>query len=317
MKKLLIVIAAVAAAAILFGCAVSKSDPAPEQGGNGTLYAEELEKSAEDGNTGAESIASFLKKDSAALAKISQTSECGKDPYAFLNGVILGEYSVSPAQGDESDGFDFRFTVSQSDNDILRPGDYHYTVSGAVWSTAGKNYDESYDSLIDILESAAQFGCIAWENGAPTERTDWFDYGVFQTVLKLSEGSPYVSEDGYIKEDYLRTAAYELFGIADFTPEAKIVYVGEDASDIFEYRDGAWGIAVQNIWAVPMSEIKAVREDGGKIEVDVQYYADTLRLIPAQKVCVYVTRTDNEFEYFLEKAVASDDTGCGIYYLSR
>ena len=91
----------------------------------------------------------------------------------------------------------------------------------------------------------------------------------------------------------------------------------EKLTVIFEYRDGAWGISVQNVWAVPMSEIKAVREDGGKIEVDVQYYADTLRLIPAQKVCVYITRTDNEFEYLLEKAVASDDTGCGIYYLSR
>lgn len=317
MKKLLIIFVAAAAAAMLFGCAVSKVDPAPKQGDSYTLPVEELEKLAEGGNTGAESIASFLKKDSAALAKISQTSECGMNPYAFLSGVTFGEYSVSPAQGDKSDGFDFRFTVSQSDNDVLRPGEYHYTVSGVVWTAARKNYDESYDSLIDILEGAAQFGCIAWENGAPTERSDWFDYGVFQMVLKLSEGSPYVSEDGYIKEDYLRTAAYELFGIADFTPEAKIVYVGEDVSDIFEYRDGAWGIAVQNIWAVPMSEIKAVREDGGKIEVDVQYYADTMRLIPAQKVCVYVTRTDNEFEYFFEKAVASDDTGRGIYYLSR
>lgn len=248
-------------------------------------------------------ILAFLTGDTETLALHGQ-ADIPASEYESISEIKVDSFSIVEK---ESKNLDFRFSVSESDCEIFPVGDYHYTV-WLTWIPENK-YDgnEEYSDLIRLIKWAAVYGCLAWENGTATkERSSefTFDYGVWSAVtfaraLYSEKGNDLPGAD-------FDRAVKLMFGIDNYV----------STSPYLEFSDGEWN-QVSYVGALnSVITVEDIREIGdGKLEIDIQYFADILSMIPSYKSTWYVSETGDEiYRYCFEKAVITEQSEYEPYF---
>ncbi len=258
----------------------------------------ELADSSKDSWGLYESILAFLSGDAKSMVECEHSDEFVEEDYEDATKIKFTSYEITEREGGD---LDFKFTVSESESERFPVGEYHYLVSVFGWKDL--NNESKYDKYEDVLESVyilAGHGCTAWENGEPTYDDDGldFDFSVVRTIQWYVTRNGLSDYEGYEgrTEDYAKFAE-KLFGIKDFVPQ----------SEYLKLVDGKWQDAIYiNIIDIGQS-ITDIRQNGDKIEIDIQYFADSYGMVPAHSVTVYVTKTDDDvFKYYFEKSVVTE-----------
>ncbi len=249
-----------------------------------------------DSNGYYESVLAFITGDTETLARLGQ-AELDNSAYELIKTVKVSDFEV---REDELGQLDFKFTVSESECEEFPVGSHQYKIS-ITWTDESKNYhSEQYSDLISLLEWATGHGCISWENGKATDNFSeyyTFDYGAWRTVMYART---LYSEKGLtLTELDFDYAVNKMFGIKDFN----------STSPYLSLVDGEWREPEFYIGSInAVSTIEEIRDMGdGKIEVDIQYFADALRMVPSHKATVYITETDDPvYKYYFEKGVITE-----------
>ena len=241
------------------------------------------------------SVLAFLEGDTEELARYSSRTR-GEDLeascYDDIATVKIDNYEIIE---NEDNSLDFYFTVSDGGSSVFSEGEYHYTVWNLWTPITRYTSSEEYGDLIDLIYWATGHGCISWENGRST--SDFhdlytFEFGVNRTVAYAR--TIYSEKGNELPEFNFDDAVYKMFGVKEFSSTSKYLV----------QENGEW---VEPQYIGPMNVVNTIldiRETDEYIEVDVQYYADMLRMVPSCMTTIYVKKTDDPvYEYHFEKAI--------------
>lgn len=308
-KKLSVFLSFILLVALLSGCQESKNGNENDSGAStddiesqipvGTPSLEEIrsivESDTDDPMGYYASVLAFLEGDTEELARYSSRTR-GEDLeasyYADIATVKIDNYEIIE---NEDNSLDFYFTVSDGGSSVFSEGEYHYTVWNLWTPVTRYTSSEEYGDLIDLIYWATGHGCISWENGRST--SDFHDLYTFEFGVNRSVAyarTIYAEKGNELPEFNFDDAVYKMFGVEEFS----------STSDYLKYENGEW---VETQYIGPMNVVNTIldiREMDEYIEVDVQYYADMLRMVPSCMTTIYIKKTvDPVYEYHFEKAI--------------
>ena len=315
MKKILsVLLSLVLLAALLSGCEGSKSNTDDDSSKppvnvesdypTGTPTIEELhsivQSSIDDPLGYYAAILAFLEGDTEELARFSSRThgeELEASCYDNIATVKIDNYEIIE---NEDNSLDFYFTVSDGGSSAFEAGEYHYNVWN-LWTPVTKySSSEEYGDLIELIYWATGHGCISWENGKST--SDFHDLYTFEFGVNRTVGyarAIYDEKGNELPEFDFDKAVYKMFGVEEFS----------STSDYLKYENGKW---VETQYIGPMNVVNTIldiRETSEYIEVDVQYYADMLRMVPSHTTTIYVKKTDDPiYKYYFEKAIITKES---------
>jgi len=241
------------------------------------------------------SVLAFLEGNTEELSRHSSNNlEDGLEAscYDDIATVQINSYEIIE---NEDGALDFYFTVSDSGSSDFEVGEYHYKVWDLWTPVTQYSSSEKYGDLIELIDWAAGHGCISWENGKSTSDfhdSYTFDFGVSRSVAYAR--TIYKEKGNELPTFDFDEAVYKMYGIEDFSSTSQYLIC----------ENGKW-VETQYIGPVNVvSTILDIREKDDYIEVDVQYYADMLRLVPSHMTTIYVKNTDDPiYKYYFEKSI--------------
>lgn len=241
------------------------------------------------------SVLAFLEGDTKELARRSGNSIDSNLEASYYNNIATVKISNYKITENENGALDFYFTVSDGGSSIFEVGEYHYKICEHWTPVTQYTSSEEYGDLISLIDWATGHGCISWENGKSTSDFHYlytFDFGVSRSVAYAR--TIYKEKGNELPEFDFDEAVYKMFGIEDFS----------STSDYLIYENGKW-VETQYIGPVNVvNTILDIRETDDYIEVDVQYYADMLRMVPSHMTTIYIKETgDPIYKYCFEKAI--------------
>lgn len=241
------------------------------------------------------SVLAFLEGDTEELARHSGNTlgdDLEASCYDDIATVKIDNYEIIE---NEDNSLDFHFTVSDGGSSDFEAGEYHYKVWDTWMPVTQYSSSEEYADLIELIKWATGHGCISWENGKSTSDfhdSYTFDFGVCRSVAYAR--TVYKEKGNELPELDFDEAVYKMFGVEEFS----------STSEYLKYENGRW---VETQYIGPMNvvnKILDIRKTDEYIEVDVQYYADMLRMVPSHMTTIYIKKTDDPiYKYYFEKSI--------------
>ena len=231
-------------------------------------------------------IYAFLSKDIVTCADYAGV------PTAMIEGLNTVEFGTcSFREMKDENGYLFDFSVVKSDFDSLPVGDYTYSLGTKTnLHFSNENLPKlSYDNyILDNFISLLANYCMPEIEGDEQYSKNNYLNGICATAMKMKCLA--YPDSVPITKDLSKQIVYDLFGIDDFKIPSE---VGHFKDGIFNFKNG---------WQYPTNvifELSDVTHESGKYTIDVQFYADMLRLVPSHKVRYEIVEADNIFGYRL------------------
>lgn len=232
----------------------------------------------------------FLSKDIVTCADYANV------PTAMIEGLNTVEFgNCSFRKVTSEDGgtyhYIFEFSVVKSDLDSLPVGDYTYSLDTMTnLHFTNENFPKLSDDnfILDNFIGLLANYCMPEIEGDEQYSKNNYLNGICATAMNMKIFA--YPDSVPITKDLSKHIVYDLFGIDDFKIPSE---VGHFKDGIFNFKSG---------WQYPTNvifELSDVTHESGKYTIDVQFYADMLRLVPSHKVRYEIVEADNIFGYRL------------------
>ena len=239
------------------------------------------------------SAVAFLQRDIETLCAMNGEGNTKNDPidkiFTELETVVFGECSIE--EQPDSDKLRFCFAITDSDCSYFPVGQYEYDISyggpaGAVsWSDITTAECPEAVSLFDMLATVYTKYTFAY--------TDNIENGICEEAVFFDILTLYIDdyEAFTVPVDYMQTAAYDLFGLTDYTPPKNVASLGDEG-----YSSLVFGGLVMKCDLIHVE----TKEDS--LCFEYQLYADACGIVRSHTVEITFAVSDNKYGYTFSSA---------------
>ena len=248
-------------------------------------------------------IVAFLQKDVEELAAMDWAgygeTSIADEMLSEIRSITFGSCSVTEQPA--PDTLRFQFEITESDCSYFPVGQYDYDVKGGIGNPYWRNRKVvDCPADLEICHAMAQRYVSYSFYYQNTVEGSHCDEGVFMSIFAkfYREHEEYTYETG-IPAEYIRTTAYEIFGIDDFTPpETESIAI-----------DGGYQTMPRGGLTMTCDLMQIQTEDDS-LKFVFQLYADYGGIVPSHTVEVSFAKAEGDFGYVFGSAKI---TSAGAY----